>query len=241
MEFSKSEIEKLFINKGGEFISSAEEITNKLKGIKAFLFDWDGVFNEGSKGVDSESGFSEMDAIGIDMLRFSNWLNDGKEMPVCGIVTGADNYGAYEFAKREYFQNVYFKIGNKIDALRHMERVHGIKPNEVAFFFDDFLDLAIAKEVGLSIFMRSKAKVLISELVKKEKLADYITAFSGGNHGLREVSEMLIGVQGNFDETLKNRIEYSALYQEYLDKKNKPATTFYTIGKSGVVIEHHVA
>lgn len=241
MAFSINEVEQLFKLNGGEFISPPEEIAGKLKNIRAFLFDWDGVFNEGSKGADSQSGFSEMDAIGLDLLRFSNWLSKEKTMPVCGIVTGADNYGAYDFAKREYFQNVYFKIGNKIDALRHMERVHGIKPKEVAFFFDDFLDLAVAKEVGLRVFMRSNAKVLISELVRKEKLADYISAYSGGNHGMREVSEMLIGVQGNFEEALKNRIEYSLLYQGYLEEKNNPATTFYTVGKSGLIIEHHVA
>ena len=44
------QIESLFKSVGADFIISAEEIKNKLKHIKAFIFDWDGVFNAGLKG-----------------------------------------------------------------------------------------------------------------------------------------------------------------------------------------------
>ena len=241
MDLTAKHIAELFAKKGGEFISTPDSIQEKLKGIRAILFDWDGVFNEGSKGGSNQSGFSEVDSMGTNMLRFSLWLTQNQNMPASGIVTGADNYAAYDFAKREHFHKVYFKIPNKIDALEHMDRVHGIKPNEVAYFFDDILDISVASEVGLRVFIRSNAKVLFSEYIKQNHLADYVTAYSGGDHGVREACELLIGLNGHFKMVIENRIQYSELYQQYWHERNKAATTFYTLGKTGVIIEHHVA
>lgn len=241
MDLSQKHIEQLFTEKGGEFISSPSVIAEKLKGIRALLFDWDGVFNEGSKGGSAQSGFSEVDSMGTNLLRFSQWLMQGKSMPACGILTGAENFAAYDFAKREHFHKVYFKVPHKIDALEHMDRVHGIKPEEVAYFFDDVLDISVAREVGLRVFIRSHAKVLFSEYVKQAGAVDYITGFSGGEHGVREACELMIGLNGMFNSVLDHRIEFSETYQEYWSERNKPSTTFYTVGKSGLIIEHHVA
>jgi len=241
MSFSANEIAKLFEDRGGEFLSSPSLISDKLKNIRAILFDWDGVFNEGSKGGNSQSGFSEVDSMGTNMLRFSQWLFHNKKMPACGIITGADNYAAYDFAKREHFHKVYFKVPNKIDALNHLDEVHGIKPEEVVYMYDDILDLSIAEKVGLRIFVRSQAKVLFSEYVRKNKLADYITAYSGGDHAVRESCELLMGLNGTYDQVVKSRGSFSQEYQEYLAERNAPSTTFYTVGKSGLIIEHHVA
>lgn len=241
MSLSANDIAKLFEDRGGEFLSSPALISEKLKNIRAILFDWDGVFNEGSKGGNSQSGFSEVDSMGTNMLRFSQWLFHNKSMPTCGIITGADNYAAYDFAKREHFHKVYFKVPNKIDALNHMHEIHGIKPEEVVYLYDDILDLSVAEKVGLRIFIRSQAKVLFSEYVKKNNLADYITAYSGGEHGVRESCELLMGLNGTFDQVVKSRGSFSDEYKEYLTERNSPATTFYTVGKSGLIIEHHVA
>ncbi|MBD78360.1 MAG: phosphatase [Crocinitomicaceae bacterium] len=241
MDVSANKIAELFRNRGGEFLSSPDSISNRLKDIKAILFDWDGVFNEGSKGGNSQSGFSEVDSMGTNMLRFSQWLLHDKKMPYCGILTGADNYAAYDFAKREHFRKVYFKVPNKIDALNHIEEVHKIKPEEVLYVYDDILDLSVAQKVGIRIFVRSHAKVLFSEFVRQNDLADYITAYSGGEHAVRETCELLMGLNGQYNRVIQERVDFSADYQEYLNERNKPATTFYTIGKTGVIIEHHVA
>ena len=241
MNISSDEIAKIFEDRGGEFLTSPSLISEKLKNIRAILFDWDGVFNEGSKGGNRQSGFSEVDSMGTNMLRFSQWLFHNKQMPVCGIITGADNFAAYDFAQREHFHKVYFKVSNKIDALNHMVEMLDIKPEEVLYVFDDILDLSIAEKVGLRVFVRSHAKVLFSEYVRKNNFADYITAYSGGNHAVRESCELLMGLNGTYDEVIKSRGSFSAEYQEYLAERNSPATTFYTVGNSGLIIEHHVA
>ena len=66
-------IVKLFEKGGGEFVSPPSVFIDKLKKIKAVLFDWDGVFNDGFKrGVDG-SIFSEVDAMGTNLLRYALW------------------------------------------------------------------------------------------------------------------------------------------------------------------------
>ncbi|MCA6414654.1 MAG: phosphatase, partial [Cytophagales bacterium] len=59
-------IQSLFAEIGGRFCIPAVDIQRKLENIKAFVFDWDGVFNDGSKRDQTGSGFTEPDAMGTN-------------------------------------------------------------------------------------------------------------------------------------------------------------------------------
>ena len=89
----------LFEELGGEFVSPSSLMAEKWRGIKAIVFDWDGVFNTGLKGHETTSHFTEADSMGVNMLRFSNWLIN-KEQLTCAIITGQNNLSAAHFAKR---------------------------------------------------------------------------------------------------------------------------------------------
>jgi 3-deoxy-D-manno-octulosonate 8-phosphate phosphatase (KDO 8-P phosphatase) len=43
---------------GAEFILHQYKMTERLQSIKAFVFDWDGVFNNGEKHGGGSSSFS---------------------------------------------------------------------------------------------------------------------------------------------------------------------------------------
>ena len=58
---------------GGEFRTEADEIAARTRNCRALLFDWDGVFNSGSKGGGSASKFGEPDSMGTNMLRYGLW------------------------------------------------------------------------------------------------------------------------------------------------------------------------
>ena len=89
---------------------------SSLQSIKAFVFDWDGVFNDGRKSSDSDSTFTEIDSMGINLLRFDYWLRK-KKIPMIFIVTGMKNNSAIEFSKREHFDGIFLNIKNKREAL----------------------------------------------------------------------------------------------------------------------------
>src|SRR6185436_2368860 len=96
---------KLFEKGGGEFISPPSLFIDKLKKVKAVLFDWDGVFNNGFKQGDQGSIFSEVDAMGTNLIRFSLWRMNGV-LPIAAIITGENNPAAIQLAQREKFHAV---------------------------------------------------------------------------------------------------------------------------------------
>ena len=224
-----NEITNLFEKQGGEFISSPSFIQEKLKGIKAFIFDWDGVFNPGTKGEGISSTYTEADSMGTNLLRFGYWLGNSQKLPIVAIITGENNQSAIKLAQREHFHHIYFKIANKAIALEHLLNSYHLKKEEVAFCFDDVLDFPIASKCGLKFMVRRDASPLFKQYAIENKLCDYITGQPGGNHAVREVSDLVLGLTGQFDQVIKERTAFSKLYTNYLTQRNTPSTKMFTV------------
>jgi 3-deoxy-D-manno-octulosonate 8-phosphate phosphatase (KDO 8-P phosphatase) len=220
----------------GQFTESELQVAEKLKSVKAFIFDWDGVFNNGFKQGQNGSGFSEVDSMGTNLLRFSHYLSN-HTTPVCAIISGENNEAAQFFAKREHFDFAFHKIAHKIDALQFICREKNIKPEQVCYFFDDVLDLSIAKVCGLRIIIRKNATELFNRFCVENNLVDYITHNDGLNHGVREACEMLMTINGNFHKVLHLRTEFDESYKTYLKARNLPETLYYTRDQDGKFIK----
>ncbi len=223
------EIANLFEEQGGEFISSPSFIQKKLKEIKAFIFDWDGVFNSGSKGEETSSTYTEADSMGTNLQRFGYWLGNNHKLPIMAIITGENNQSAKMLAQREHFHHIYFKIANKATALEHLLNSFNIKNEEVAFCFDDVLDFPIAEKCGLKFMIRRDASPLFKKYAIENKLCDYITAQTGGNHAVREVSDLVLGLTGQINQVIKERTSFSELYTRYLKQRNSHDTKMFTV------------
>lgn len=232
------EIETIFNQTGGVFCTSAQNIADKLKNIKAFVFDWDGVFNNASKNEQKSSTFNEADSMGTNMLRFSSFLLN-QTVPVTAIISGEKNDMALYFSKRECLAASYFKIPHKILALEHLCSNHNIKIEEVCYVFDDVLDLSIASRCGLRILINRKANPLFKNYIVKNNLADYITAHESGNFAVRETCELLIGLNQNYNQVMDERKDFSAVYANYFKQRQATQTSFFTI-ENGDIIEQEV-
>src|ERR1700756_4888394 len=229
-----STIEKMYEAMGAEFITPVNEVVQKFSQIKAFIFDWDGVFNNGEKIGGGSSSFNEIDSMGTNLLRFAYYLKH-KQLSRTAIISGERNESAFYFAQREHFDASYFKIVNKKWALDHICSIYNLKPNEICYFFDDVLDLNIAKEAGLRILINRKATALFTNYAKQHNLADYITANSSGNFAVREACEMLMGITGAFDEVITRRMNYDDMYQQYIMARNLPPTHYYTYNNRQII------
>lgn len=227
------DIIRKFSDLGGSFITNPEDLRKKLDGIKAFIFDWDGVFNNGQKIAGSGSPFSEVDSMGTNLLRFSHYLKTG-QLPISAIISGEKNDSAISLSERECFHYSFFKTPHKIEALEFICKKQNISPSEVAYVFDDVLDLSIAKVCGLSILVRHQSNVLFEDYCRKHTLADYITASDGSHYAVRESCELLIGLNGNFDETISNRADYSRSYTTYLQLRKTVKTELFSV-KDGAI------
>ncbi|MGP8214496.1 MAG: phosphatase [Bacteroidia bacterium] len=218
------EIQELF---KGRFLTPPANIQVKLEKIKAYIFDWDGVFNNGQKNENSTSLFNEIDSMGLNLLRFNYFKRKGS-MPLFGIISGENNSTSYMFAEREHIDAVYYKMKHKSLALEHICKQHNISPGEVLYVFDDVLDLGVAKEAGIRIMVTRPANPLLIKYAENEELVDYLTANDGNNNALREAAELLIGLTGRYDETITDRITWSDSYKKYITQRNNLPTEYYT-------------
>lgn len=229
-----TELENLYGVLGGRFVTPAIEIKNKLQKIKAFVFDWDGVFNNGEKHSGGGSNFSEVDSMGQNLLRFSYYLKN-RSLPVTAILSGEKNDPAFYFSERECLNYSLFKIPHKLAALEFLCEKEKLEPSEVAYFFDDVLDIPIAEKCGLRLMVNQKANPLFVNYCIKNGLVDYLSASAGGSFAVRETTELLIGLNGNFDEVMTGRKNNSAEYQAYIQKRRKVKPDFYTLADDKIV------
>lgn len=230
-----SHIASIFTEIGGQFLTDVNSISTKMKGIKAFVFDWDGVFNNAVKNENKSSNFNEADSMGTNLLRFNYFLHHNK-MPACAIISGEKNEMAFYFCTREHFSASYYKVADKIIALEHFCKQNNIEKNEVCYMFDDVLDLSIAKVCGLRMMVNRKANPLFKNYVIQNNLADYITGHESGNFAVREVCELLIGLTETYNEVMEHRTAFSPIYKDYITQRQESPTAFFTIENNEVVV-----
>jgi 3-deoxy-D-manno-octulosonate 8-phosphate phosphatase (KDO 8-P phosphatase) len=212
----------LYQNLGAEFLASHDQLVARFGKIRAVLFDWDGVFHSGHKNEKRTSSFSETDSMGVNMLRFGLFLQNGS-IPYTAIISGENNRTAKFWAEREHFNAVFSGVKDKKVILETLLEM-GIESDEILFVFDDILDLSLAERVGLRCMVSRSSNPEFIEFVKKSALAEYISGSNGGNHAVREITEMLLNANGLFTRTIEHRIAYSETYQQYIQLRTKIRT-----------------
>jgi len=211
---------------GGEFACAPRELAGRVARCRALLFDWDGVFNSGSKGNGQASRFSEPDSMGTNMLRYGLWRMHGS-LPFAAVISGANNENALEFAEREHFSEVYLGVKNKRAVVEHLCQRDGIDPTEIACIWDDINDLSVAAMCGLRFQVRRDAGPLFTDYVARNGLRDYLTGSRGGAHAVREVCELLLGLTGQFDTVVASRAASDDDYARYFAARQQAVTARY--------------
>jgi 3-deoxy-D-manno-octulosonate 8-phosphate phosphatase (KDO 8-P phosphatase) len=218
MRETEAEQEERFKALGGVFLTPSTLIASRLKGIRAFVFDWDGVFNAGVKGAGLTSSFSEPDSMGANLLRYAFWRESGS-MPICAIVSGEENDTAERFAEREHFHCVYLGIKNKNDAVNSICSDYRLAAREIAFLFDDVNDLGAAANCGVRVLVRRDASPLLQDFIAMNSLCDYITANEVGRYPVRETAELFMGLIGAFDIAVASRMATDDDYRAYFSER----------------------
>lgn len=218
----------------GKFILEPFTMQQRLRKIKAYIFDWDGVFNGGQKDEHGTSPFNEIDSMGTNLLRFNHYLRTGIN-PFIFIISGENNSAALALGTREHYHAVYSGIKHKMDAMKHLCKEHNIKEHEIAFVFDDVLDFSLAANAGFRVMVKRNCNPLMIDFAIQQNLVDYLTANDGNNNAVREAVEMMMGINGIYKETFENRMNFSVSYQNYLIQRQQIETKFYTSKNSEIV------
>lgn len=218
-----SEAAARFSELGGTFLTDAGALSKRLEAVRALVFDWDGVFNTGAKGQGTNSGFSEADSMGTNMLRYGLWRRDG-DLPITAIITGENNPTAESFATREHFHALYPGVANKAEVIGRLCATYNIEQAKIACVFDDINDLGMAAECGARFLVRRNSSPLLQDFVSRNKYCDYITAAEAGGYAVREIAELILGLMGVFDAVVSSRTAHDADYKEYFSMRQAVVT-----------------
>jgi 3-deoxy-D-manno-octulosonate 8-phosphate phosphatase (KDO 8-P phosphatase) len=153
----------------------------KAKEIKLLLLDVDGVLTDGNllySGNGEESkAFNTQDGFGLRLLREA-----GVEV---GVITARKSEVVARRAKELKMHHIYQGVPNKNEAFKEIMKVSGLKPYQIAYMGDDWLDLMLLQQVGLAI-------VPANGVQQVKEIAHFITERSGGAGAVRDACDLII-------------------------------------------------
>ena len=102
-----------------------------------------------------------------------------------GVITARQSEVVARRAKELNMRFIYQGIGNKNDALKEIMRVSGLKPFQIAYMGDDWLDLVLLQQVGLAIAPNNA-------VTEVQDSVHFITERPGGCGAVRDACDLLI-------------------------------------------------
>lgn len=162
---------------------------DKLRRIKAFAFDVDGVLTDGGILADLNGElyrtFDAKDGMGLRMASMKGY-------PLA-IITG----GRSESIRQRFRtcgippEDVYLGSRAKIEDFNDFCKRHSLKPEEVMYFGDDLPDIPVMLACGCG--------ACPSDAVEEvREIAGYISRKPGGKGCVRESLEMVLKLQGKW-------------------------------------------
>ena len=156
----------------------------KLKNIKAFIFDVDGVLTNGEITV-AENG---------DQMRHFN-VKDGyainhavKSGFYIAAISGGNSRGVITRLNSLGVKDVFLGISHKLEVYERVVKDMKLSPEEILYMGDDIPDLDVMKKVGLPTCPADACEEV-------KAVAAYISPIIGGRGCVRDVIEKVLKMQ----------------------------------------------
>ena len=164
-----------------------KNLKQKASAIKLLLTDCDGVLTDAGVyyGTDGEylKKFNIRDGMGVERL-----LNlAGVET---GIITGEFSPSIIKRAEKLKIKELHLGVKNKPQLLKEISDRLGVQLHEIAYIGDDYNDLDIIKQVGLSACPADALPGI-------KDVADMVCVSAGGEGCFRELAEYIIAAKTN--------------------------------------------
>jgi 3-deoxy-D-manno-octulosonate 8-phosphate phosphatase (KDO 8-P phosphatase) len=167
-----------------------ENLTEKLKNIKHFIFDVDGVMTDGSLGsLASGEMFRTFNV--RDGYAFERAVNAGYR--IC-IITGGNQEGVQKRMEYLKVKDLYMGSGGKSKLSIYEKYIadNKIPETEVIYMGDDIPDWEVMARPQL---LAAAPKDSVNEILE---VANIITQKKGGKGAVREVIEMVMKAQNKW-------------------------------------------
>ena len=157
----------------------------KAKDIRLLLLDVDGVLTDGTLfytgGSEESKAFNTQDGFGLRLLR-----EGGLDT---GLITARTSEVVERRAIELKMRFIYQGMPNKGEAFKDIMKVAALRPFEVAYMGDDWLDLVLLQQVGLAI-APANAVAEVKEAVH------FVTERTGGAGAVRDACDLLLQARG---------------------------------------------
>ncbi len=164
----------------------------KAKEIKLLLLDVDGVLTDGKllysgSGEESKS-FNTQDGFGLRLLSEAG--------VAVGVITARKSEVVARRAGELKMRYIYQGMSNKNEAFKEIRKESGLKPFEIAYMGDDWLDLVLLQQVGLAISPANGVREV-------QEVAHFITERAGGAGAVRDACDLIIESKNLLTELLQ--------------------------------------
>lgn len=156
----------------------------KLKTIRAFIFDVDGVLSSDTSPLD-ENGDPVRTANIKDGFAIRYALQNGFHM---AIVTGANTQRVKLRYKKLGIEHIYLNSFNKTECLEDIMAKTGLQKEEILYMGDDLVDFQIMKEIGIPTCP-------IDAVPEIKAISLYISDKKGGEGCVRDIIEQVMRSQ----------------------------------------------
>ena len=168
--------------------AAGSDAISKARGVRLMIFDVDGVLTDGrlyftDRGEEIKS-FNIQDGHGIKMLQAS-----GVKL---AILTARQSTIVERRARELGIAHVRQGQADKLTGFQDLLTECGLEAREAGYMGDDLVDLPVLTRSGLAVSVPDAP-----ELVRSR--ADYVTTARGGRGAVRELCELILRAQGNFD------------------------------------------
>ena len=171
-------------------------IEEKARKIKLLVMDVDGVLTDGrviyANSGDELKFFDVTDGMGLVL-----WSRAGLKS---AILTAKKSRVVSKRSKEVHIDRVYQNALRKAEAFEKILIDFKVFPEEVCFIGDDVIDIPVLKRVGLAVCVPNSVQEAKDE-------AHHVTKREGGRGAVREVIDMILKIQGKWNEVTKRYYE----------------------------------
>ncbi len=160
-----------------------DNFREKLKDIKAFVFDVDGVFSDNI--ILHPSG---------ELMRFMN-VKDGYAVKTAvdegypiGIITGGNSQSVKIRFNGLGVTDIYLASHNKIDDFEDFYMKYSLNPKDILYMGDDIPDMEVMKQTGLACCPADAVEEI-------KEIAHYISDKKAGAGCVRDVIDQVLKIK----------------------------------------------
>lgn len=176
-----------------EIPETMKVVFSRAEKVKLLLLDVDGVLSDGklyySASGDEYKCFNTQDGFGLRLLQEADVHT--------GVITARKSEIVQRRAEELKMQHIHQGARNKLQAFKEIMQKTGLKPVEIAYMGDDWLDLVLLERVGF-------ASCPANAVTEVKKGVHFVTGNAGGEGAVREVCEIILQAKGVYSTLLQN-------------------------------------